>query len=111
MLVVIAVAIQSIRHKPRVITAPVTLAAGTPIATPPVAQATCTGSSGASISVSLSTATQAELETLPGVGPVMAQRIIAWRTAHGKFTDVRELREVEGVGEKTYRRLAPLTRP
>lgn len=62
------------------------------------------GTEGGSV-VSLNTATQAELETLPGVGPVTAGRIIAWRQTHGRFTRVEELQEVDGIGPATYARL------
>lgn len=57
--------------------------------------------------VNLNTADLATLETLPGVGPVLAQRILDWRTEHGQFTAVEELGEVSGVGEKTFAQLAP----
>ncbi|HEU4547035.1 MAG TPA: helix-hairpin-helix domain-containing protein [Microlunatus sp.] len=58
----------------------------------------------------LNTATQAELEELPGVGPVMAGKILAWRTENGRFSRVEELQEIDGVGPKTYAKLAPLCR-
>lgn len=58
--------------------------------------------------IDLNRADQAQLETLPGVGPVLAGRIIEWRTRHGRFSSVDELGEVSGVGEKTFARLAPL---
>jgi competence protein ComEA len=48
----------------------------------------------------LNTADAAMLESLPGVGPVLAERIVAWRTEHGRFTTVDELGEVSGIGEK-----------
>lgn len=57
--------------------------------------------------VNLNTADLPTLETLPGVGPVLAQRIIDWRTEHGQFSAVEELGEVSGVGEKTFAQLAP----
>ncbi|GAA1544474.1 helix-hairpin-helix domain-containing protein [Nocardioides humi] len=57
--------------------------------------------------VNLNTAGQAELESLPQVGPVTAQAIIAWREAHGGFTRVDELLEVDGIGAKTLQRLTP----
>ncbi len=60
--------------------------------------------------VNLNTATQAELETLPQVGPVLASEIIAWRTKNGGFKSVEQLQEVKGIGEKTFKRLAPLVR-
>ena len=58
--------------------------------------------------VNLNTATEAQLDTLPGVGPVTAQKILQWRTAHGAFSSVDELLEVDGIGEKTLADLAPL---
>ena len=49
-------------------------------------------------SVDLNAASPATLETLPGIGPVLAQRIADWRTDHGRFTSVDELTEVSGIG-------------
>ena len=60
--------------------------------------------------VDLNRAELAELDGLPGVGPVLAQRIIDFRTKAGRFRSVEELREVSGIGERTYARLAPLVR-
>jgi competence protein ComEA len=59
------------------------------------------GSSGSAAAplVNLNAADQAELESLPGVGPVTAEAIVAWRTEHGTFTAVDELLEVSGIGE------------
>lgn len=65
-----------------------------------------TGTSGAR--VSLNTADLAGLDTLPGVGPVLAQRILDWRAAHGRFASVDELGEVSGIGEKLLAQLSPL---
>lgn len=58
--------------------------------------------------VNLNTADQATLETLPGVGPVTAESILAWRNDNGGFTAVDELLEVDGIGEATLADLAPL---
>jgi competence protein ComEA len=57
--------------------------------------------------VNLNTAGQVELESLPQVGPVTAQSIIAWRDAHGGFTSVDELLEVDGIGQKTLEQITP----
>ena len=54
----------------------------------------------------LNAATQEELESLPGIGPVLARRILQYREDHGGFTAVSELLEVEGVGEKIYQKIA-----
>ena len=64
------------------------------------------GGAGAAAKVSLNSATLAQLDTLPGVGPVTAQKILDWRTAHGKFSAITELQEVDGIGPKTYADLA-----
>jgi competence protein ComEA len=61
--------------------------------------------------VSLSAASLEELETLPGVGPVTAQKIIDWRTAHGGFTSVSQLQQVSGIGPARYSQLSPLVTP
>jgi competence protein ComEA len=58
--------------------------------------------------VPLNSADLAALDTLPGVGPVLAQRILDWRTEHGRFTSVDELGEVSGIGEKLLAQLSPL---
>ena len=52
--------------------------------------------------VNLNSAAAAELELLPRIGPAMAQRIIDYREANGRFTSVQELRNVTGIGEKTF---------
>ncbi|WP_395139985.1 ComEA family DNA-binding protein [Armatimonas sp.] len=51
-------------------------------------------------SVSLNKATAKELESLPGIGPAIAERIVTYRTEQGKFTELSQLREVKGIGEK-----------
>ena len=60
--------------------------------------------------VDLNKATQAELEVLPGVGPKMAERILAYRTENGGFKSVDELDEVKGIGEKRMATLKPLVK-
>lgn len=58
--------------------------------------------------VNLNTADLATLETLPRVGPAMAQRIIDWRTSKGRFSSVEDLMSVTGVGDKTFEQLKDL---
>ena len=79
------------------------------VAPPPGVAGTVTGAppEGTSL-VNLNTADQPTLETLPGIGPVTAASILAWRTDNGGFTSVDELLEVDGIGEATLADLAPL---
>lgn len=58
--------------------------------------------------VNLNTASQTELETLPRVGPVLAQRIVEFRTQHGPFTSAEQLDDVSGVGPAMLEALLPL---
>ena len=58
------------------------------------------GQGGAAGPLNLNTAAQAELETLPGVGPVLAERIVAWRLQHGPYPSVDALDAVNGIGAK-----------
>ncbi|SEQ10961.1 competence protein ComEA [Microlunatus flavus] len=60
--------------------------------------------------VDLNRATVDQLDTLPGVGPVTAQKILDWREQHGRFSRAEELQEVDGIGPKTYARIAPHVR-
>ena len=60
--------------------------------------------------VDLNTATLAALDTLPGVGPVLAQRILDWRAQHGRFSSVDELGEVSGIGDKLLEQIRPKVR-
>ncbi|MBB4855858.1 competence protein ComEA [Mycobacteroides chelonae] len=58
--------------------------------------------------VNLNTATESELDELPGVGPVMAASIVRWRSEHGKFTSVDQLSEVDGIGPSRLDKLRAL---
>ncbi|WP_280269276.1 ComEA family DNA-binding protein [Nocardia wallacei] len=64
--------------------------------------------SGPAARVDLNTATEAELDALPGVGPATALAILAWRTEHGRFTSVDQLAEVTGIGPTRLNRLRNL---
>lgn len=50
----------------------------------------------------LNTATAEQLDALPGIGPVLAEKIVSWRTEHSRFASVDQLREVGGIGEAKY---------
>jgi competence protein ComEA len=58
--------------------------------------------------IDLNQATAAELETLPNIGPALAERILAYRAEHGPFPTTEALMEVSGIGPTTYEEIAPL---
>jgi competence protein ComEA len=76
--------------------------------TPSAPQTPPPGSTAAAGPVNLNTATLADLDTLPGVGPVLAQRILDARTAQGGFKAVGDLRKVTGIGDARYEQLKDL---
>ncbi len=55
----------------------------------------------------LNRATQEDLEQLPGIGPVLAGRILEWRSAHGAFSKTEELLEVSGIGQGKLEKIFP----
>ncbi|GAA3770664.1 hypothetical protein GCM10022240_23640 [Microbacterium kribbense] len=73
-------------------------------------QATAPASPGASADgrINLNTADEAALDTLPRIGPAMAQRILQWRAENGRFTSVEDLLAVPGIGEKMLQTLRDL---
>ncbi len=52
--------------------------------------------------VNINKATASELETINGVGPALAEKIVAYRSANGRFATVEDLKNVSGIGEKKY---------
>ena len=55
--------------------------------------------------INLNGASAEELDTLPGIGPAYAERIIAYREEHGGFSSIEELQDIAGIGPKTYEKL------
>jgi competence protein ComEA len=72
-----------------------------------VAASVSAGTSPVTSLVDINTADQVALESLPDVGPVTAQSILAWRSEHGSFTSVDQLLDVDGIGEATLAKLVP----
>jgi competence protein ComEA len=80
---------------------------------PPPEQPTgsmASGTSGTLRVVDLNAATLDQLDGLPGVGTVTAQRILNWRAAHGRFTSVDQLRNISGIGQARLAQLKGLVR-
>jgi len=51
-----------------------------------------------------------ELQTLPGIGPVLAERIVQYRREHGRFVSMAEVKQVRGIGAKRFEQLRPYVR-
>ena len=83
---------------------------GTPNNVPPTTSTSRPTAPSATGPIDLNTATLDQLDDLPGVGPVLAQRILDYRTEHGRFTTIDQLQEVSGVGTKKYEDLKPHVR-
>ncbi|MFI6516330.1 helix-hairpin-helix domain-containing protein [Spirillospora sp. NPDC050679] len=85
---------------------------GVPAPTPPPGQPPpgAAPSAAAGSPVDLNTATTEELDALPGVGPVLAQRIVEYRTQHGGFRSVEQLQEVTGIGARRFADLKAMVR-
>ncbi|WP_190817863.1 ComEA family DNA-binding protein [Saccharopolyspora pogona] len=79
------------------------------VAVPPPPQAS-SGQPGGDGKVDLNTATEDQLDELPGIGEVTAKRIVQWRAEHGRFDSVEQLREVGGIGESRFARLREVVR-
>ena len=65
----------------------------------------------AAVPISLTTATVEQLEELDGIGPTLAERILAFRDSNGGFRSLGQLQEVEGIGEKRFASLKEAVRP
>ena len=59
------------------------------------------------LALDLNTATAQDLEALPGIGPVMAQRLVQFRQAHGPFKELKDLLAVSGIGEQKLTKIKP----
>jgi competence protein ComEA len=83
------------------------IAVGVPGAPPPAGSGAGAGGDGTGPGgpLDLNTATVADLDGLPGIGPVLAQRIVDHRSAHGAFTSVEQLEDVAGIGPSIYTEL------
>jgi competence protein ComEA len=73
-------------------------------------RASSTGATSHPGKVNLNSASTQELDALPGIGPVLATRIVAWRKANGRFKTIEDLRQVSGVGDAKFADLRPLVR-
>lgn len=58
--------------------------------------------------ININTATEEELQKLPGIGPAYASRIVEWRMENGRFTSAEQLIEIKGIGEKRLENIRPL---
>lgn len=87
-----------------------TLPAGSAGGPAPGSSAGSPSGSAASGPVDLNAATPEQLDALPGIGPVLAGRIVDFRAQHGRFTSVDELGDVSGIGDAVLERLRPLVR-
>ncbi len=81
------------------------VASGIPLSGAADAKASGTQPSG---KINLNTATQSEIETLPGVGPTLGAAILSYRSQHGSFSSIADLRKVKGIGDKRFSDLKDL---
>ena len=83
-------------------------ASATPEPGAPEAEPTAASETPEGERIDLNQATVAELETLPNIGPALAERILDYRAEHGPFPTTEALMEVSGIGPTTYEEIAPL---
>ncbi len=96
----------TIVHEPSASDAPPSIAAS-PEESPRTEHGHRSAKSKATGPVSLNTASESELETLPGVGPATAQKILAYRREHGRFGSIEEIMSVKGIGAKKFEKMKP----
>ena len=87
-------------HQQILFTGMVTPALPTPVHTPTAGPSSTSGRR-----VNINTAAAGELETLPGTGPVLAQRLLEYRLANGAFRRPEDIRNVKGIGDSTFEQL------
>ena len=74
----------------------------------PVTTSAATGAASSAGPIDVNTATLDQLQQIPGVGPVLAQRIVTYREQNGGFQSVEQLTEVSGIGEATFAQMQPM---
>lgn len=73
----------------------------------PAEESSATASENLPRRLNINTATAAELATLPGIGPALAERIVTWRETHGPFTHIADIKQVPGIGDAIFARIQP----
>ena len=84
---------------------------GQQIVIPRVGAAAASPEGGADVPISLSSATVEQLDTIDGIGPTLAQRIVDYRAENGGFRSIEELQEVDGIGEARFETLREALQP
>jgi len=74
-------------------------------ATPQAGAPPASGEASSPALVDINRASQAELESLPGIGPALAERIISYRLEHGPFPSIEDIQRVSGIGPATFERI------
>lgn len=84
--------------------------AAAPATLPPMRPPALPAAPARSATVNINTATAADLEALPGIGPALAGRIVQYRAEHGPFREIADLAKVRGIGPKILERIQPFAR-
>jgi competence protein ComEA len=72
-----------------------------------VKRSTCIIAEEIAIKIPINSVWTAELEVLPGIGPALADRIVAYREKHGDFKTIEDLKNVKGIGDKVLKQIIP----